>query len=102
MRVCKGIENEVWLDKKVTYFVLCNFIVFTFSGIAQGQDRVSLGILDIHSSPGGNVEMVVSVVHANGIPVKGLGKENFKLKIEGKEVKEFLLNPTPVPKVPFP
>jgi VWFA-related protein len=68
-------------------------IVFTLIGIAKGQDGISLGILDIHSSPGGNVEMVVSVVDANGIPVKGLGEENFRLTIEGKEVKKFSLEP---------
>jgi VWFA-related protein len=75
--------------------VLCYAIllVFTLIGIAEGQHGISLGILDIHSTPAGNVEMVVSVVDGHGMPVKGLGKENFRLNIEGKEVKEFSLEP---------
>jgi VWFA-related protein len=67
--------------------------LFLFAGPVKGQDGVSLNILDIHSSTGGNVEMVVSVLDENGIPVKSLSKDNFRLNIEGKEVREFSLQP---------
>ena len=68
-------------------------ILLTFSGLARGQETISLNILDMRSSPGGNVEMVISVVDENGIPVKGLSKADFGLSLEGKEVKEFSLAP---------
>ncbi len=68
-------------------------ILLIFFGLARGQETISLNILDMRSSPGGNVEMVVSVVDENGIPVKGLSKADFGLSLEGKEVKEFSLAP---------
>ncbi len=63
--------------------ILCYIVLslFIFAGLAEGQSEVSLSILDIHSKPGGNVEMVVSVVDENGIPIKGLSKANFKLNL---------------------
>jgi Mg-chelatase subunit ChlD len=83
-----------WIKRShfLCYGTLLVFI-FISIGTAKGQDGISLGILDLHATPGGNVEMVVSIVDATGIPVKGLGKENFRLNIEGKEVKEFSLEP---------
>jgi len=80
------------------YVALSLFIII---GAAEGQSEVSLSILDIHSKPGSNVEMVVSVVDENGVPVKGLGKTNFKLQLEGKEVKEFSLEPVSSSKSPL-
>jgi VWFA-related protein len=68
-------------------------ILLIFSGLARGQETVSLNILDMRSSSGGDVEMVISVVDENGIPVKGLSKADFGLSLEGKEVKEFSLTP---------
>ena len=67
--------------------------LLAFYGLARGQETISLNILDMRSSPGGNVEMVISVVDENGIPVKGLSKTDFGLSLEGKEVKEFSLAP---------
>ena len=81
-----------WKRRAHTLYCIGLFL-FLFIGSAKGQDGVSLSILDIHSSTGGNVEMVVSVVDENGMPVKSLSKDNFRLNIEGKEVKEFSLQP---------
>jgi len=62
-------------------------------GLAKGQETISLSILDIRSSSGGNVEMVISVVDENGIPLKGLSEADFSLTLEGKGMKEFFLEP---------
>jgi VWFA-related protein len=67
--------------------------LLVFYGLARAQETISLNILDMRSSPGGNVEMVISVVDENGIPVKGLSKADFGLSLEGKQVKQFSLAP---------
>ena len=85
-------------SQRLCFIVLSLFLVV---GLAEAQSEVSLSILDIHSKPGGNVEMVVSVVGESGVPVKGLNKTNFRLQLEGEEVKEFSLEPVSSSKSPL-
>lgn len=89
-----------WMKKSHSLCFVFLFLI-ALSGLATGQDGVSLNILDIRSNPGGNVEMVVSVVEENGISVKGLNKASFRLILEGKEVKEFSLEPYSSTKSPL-
>ncbi len=86
--------------KKIILQSLC-FLIFSFTGTVQGQDNVSLSILDIHSVSGGNVEIIASVVDENGVPIKGLGKANLELVVEGNNTKDFSVEPVSSAKSPL-
>ena len=74
---------------------------FWIAGVAKAQNPVSLNILDARSAPGGNVQMVLTVVDEWGVPVKGLGKANFALAVEGEEVENFSIGPVSSAKTPL-
>mgnify|MGYP000114830880 CR=1 FL=1 len=87
--------------KKVFITLFLIFSLFSLVSITRGQTEVSLNMLDVYSTPSGNVEMIISVLNGQGTPIKGLTKANFKLDVEGKKIKEFSLEPVSSAKNPL-
>ncbi len=86
------------MKKAVILFVW--FFLISIASIVTGQD-VSLSILDVHSTPSGNVQMIISILDEEGSPIKGLSKPNVALNVEGKEIKEFSIVPVSSAKSPL-
>ena len=77
--------------KKFALCLICYLFTFVFAGIIKGQDDVHLNIQDVHSTSGGKIELLFSVLNEEGIPIKDLSYANFKLVVGNEEIKKFSL-----------
>jgi VWFA-related protein len=78
----------------ITTLIFWAALLLVFTDMAIAQADVTSNLLDIHSAPSGDVKMVVSVLDEQGLPLRGLTKANFKLTVEGKEIRDFSIQPT--------
>jgi len=87
--------------KKVSLRWISMISFFILAHRVYGQNNSSLNILDVRATRNNNAEMIISALDEQGNPIKGISKDNLKLTIEGKEIKEFSLEPVSSAKNPI-
>ena len=87
--------------RPIGFFIIFSLCFSGLLGMAQAQEPGALQLLDIASKSGNRVEMVASVLDKEGIPLKGLNQGNFTLWVDGREVKNFSVEPVSSAKSPL-
>lgn len=87
--------------KKVLIICLSLFSLFILASSVFSQNNSLLNILDIRAATGNNIEMIISALDEQGNPIKGISKDKLKLAIDGKEIKEFSIEPVSSAKNPI-